>query len=571
MVLHVGRFARRIIKLTWKRALALAVCASVFGSVVALAQTAPLTPPKVITVSPTNVSMATTTYVESVGDISIGSLKLERTYLGGQEMSNHLFGWRWTHNFDMWAYTGVYGGKAQTKVVLGRETHSFGAVAVANPTLDGTPDIGEDGNRVEVANGGILFTDRDGVRYQFDSPTQGKIASITAPDGELTTFSYASGKPKTVVSNRGYALVFDYDGAGNISAACGFNRAVTYVTTSTTCVGAALKTTYSYTGGVLTGATNVSGYTTTYAYDGLYNLTCLTDPGSSTCKVTNTYRPGTNQISQQTFVDGSVWQFNCTCVYGTPDAEEFQDDGSGWTDPSGVGKAFSFQNGVLNGYWDENSLLHEVSYYGGQLVRLKMPEGNEWEASLTSRGIVSANTFRPKPGFGASNIVQDIKTFPAGACTNRVICNKPLTVTDARGNQTSFTYDQTHGGVLTETRPANNAGVQAVVRHAYISRTAWVSNGGGGYSAEAAIWLPSEDRICKTGATNVAGNACVNGAADEVVSTYEYGPNSGPNTLLPRGKAITAEGITLRVCYAYDAQGNKISETNARAGLASCP
>ncbi len=534
----------------------------------AFAQTAPLTPPKVITTSPTNVSMANTAYVASIEDISIGTLKLERSYLGGQEMSNHLFGWRWTPNYDMWAYTGVYAGKAQTKVVLGRETHSFGAVATANPSLDGVPDTGDDGNRVEIANGGILFTDRDGVRYQFNSATNGKIASITAPDGEVTTFTYVSDKPKTIISSRGYALVLDYNSDGNISAACGFNRAVTYITASTTCAGAAIKTSYAYTNGLLTGVTNVSNYTASYSYDSLYNLTCLTDPGSSTCKVTNTYRAGTNQITQQTFADGAIWQFNCSCVYGTSSAEEFQDDTSAWIDPSGAGKSFSFQNGVLNGYWDENNLLHEVSYYGGQLVRQKMPEGNEWEGTLSARGVIATNTYRPKSG--TVNIVQDVKTFPTD-CTNRVTCNKPLTITDARSAQTSFSYDSTHGGVLTETKPANSAGIQAVVRHAYVQRTAWVKNSSGGYSAESVIWLPSEDRICKTGATNVSGNSCVNGSSDEVVTTYEYGPDSGPNTLLLRGKAITADGTTLRVCYGYDTQGNKISETNARAGLAACP
>jgi hypothetical protein len=37
-----------------------------------------------------------------------------------------------------------------------------------------------------------------------------------------------------------------------------------------------------------------------------------------------------------------------------------------------------------------------------------------------------------------------------------------------------------------------------------------------------------------------------------------------------RGVAVTADGQTLRTCYGYDRDGNKISETKPRAGLAVC-
>lgn len=59
--------------------------------------------------------------------------------------------------------------------------------------------------------------------------------------------------------------------------------------------------------------------------------------------------------------------------------------------------------------------------------------------------------------------------------------------------------------------------------------------------------------------------------SDEVRTTYDYGPNSGPNNLLLRGMVEDATGAALRTCYGYDARGNRISETRPRAGLASCP
>ena len=48
--------------------------------------------------------------------------------------------------------------------------------------------------------------------------------------------------------------------------------------------------------------------------------------------------------------------------------------------------------------------------------------------------------------------------------------NKPLTMTDARGNVTTYTYAPEHGGVLTETQPAVN-GVSAQTRYTYVRRT----------------------------------------------------------------------------------------------------
>lgn len=556
--------------LAWIASCALLAVAGFADS--ARAQQAPLTPPDVLMTSPTGVSMTDTTFSYSAQDLTIGPFKLERSFYGGANRTNHYFGFGWTHNFDMWVDSGVYGGASQTKVVLGLKTHSFAAVATTNPTNDGSPTNGDEGRRVEIKNGGILFTDRDGTEYQFNSTFRGKVTSIKSPDGGLITFTYVSDKPKIIVSNRGYALVFDYDGAGNISAACGFNRTATVVTTSTTCASAVIKTSYAYTGGKLTGATSVTGSLASYAYNGWGGaLSCVTDPGTATCRYTIEYKPGTSQVVKQTLADGSVWTFACTCVYAAGGADPYQDDSTGWTDPSGVGKSFFLTDGVLKGYFDESGRRYLTNFNGGVLLFVKAPEGNEWETSINGRGMVVNNTFRPlKPGVtGYSNIVQDVREYPAGSCANRVTCNLPLTVTDANSNQSSFTYDQIHGGVLTETRPANKDNIQAVVRHAYAQRSAWVSNGGGGYSAEPAIWLPSEDRTCKKGAT--AGNGCLLGASDEVVTTYEYGPNSGPNNLLPRGKAVTADGVTLRVCYAYDAQGNRIAETNARAGLAVCP
>lgn len=70
---------------------------------------------------------------------------------------------------------------------------------------------------------------------------------------------------------------------------------------------------------------------------------------------------------------------------------------------------------------------------------------------------------------------------------------------------------------------------------------------------------------------------CAGGASDEVVTRYDYGPDTGSvgNNLLLRGKVVTAQdadGVirSYRTCYGYDALGNKIWETSPRAGLSAC-
>jgi len=129
--------------------------------------------------------------------------------------------------------------------------------------------------------------------------------------------------------------------------------------------------------------------------------------------------------------------------------------------------------------------------------------------------------------------------------------------------------------VLTETGPAVG-GIRPQTRHSYAQRYAWVSNGAGGYvQAATPVWVRIATSTCRTSAATGNPAAPCAAAGDEVLTAYDYGPDSGPNNLLLRGQMVTStdNGVTtvLRTCYAYDALGRKISETRPNAGLASCP
>jgi YD repeat-containing protein len=112
-------------------------------------------------------------------------------------------------------------------------------------------------------------------------------------------------------------------------------------------------------------------------------------------------------------------------------------------------------------------------------------------------------------------------------------------------------------------------GIRPQTRYTYAQRSAWYKNASGSIvQAARAIWVLATESFCRT--TGAIGAGC-GLASDQVVTTYDYGPTSGANNLFLHGKAVTADGTTLRTCYSYDKFGNKISETSPNAGLASCP
>lgn len=156
----------------------------------------------------------------------------------------------------------------------------------------------------------------------------------------------------------------------------------------------------------------------------------------------------------------------------------------------------------------------------------------------------------------------------SSGCTNQKICNKPITVTDPRSNTTTYSYHPDSGYVETVTAPTVNQ-LSAQTRHAYEQRFAtYLRDDGTLGQATTPIWMLRKTSICRT--SNWTGSACAGGASDETVTEYDYGAATGANNLLLRGVAVTAEGVSRRTCYSYDRFGNRISETQPRAGLTTC-
>jgi hypothetical protein len=249
------------------------------------------------------------------------------------------------------------------------------------------------------------------------------------------------------------------------------------------------------------------------------------------------------------------------------------------TDPEGKGLSGEYDNGFLKHLWDARTGGADYEWYAGEVSKVIHPEGNSEELQYDNRHNVTAFIRHAKPGSGLADTswTATYEQPPPGTGTTecptrpRKICNKPLYEIDERSGRTDYTHDPNHGGVLTETGPAVG-GIRPQTRYFYVQRYAWIKNASGGYSpASTPVWLLASKSLCKTGPAS--GTGCAAGASDEVVTTYDYGPDSGPNTLVLRGTVADSGGLALRTCYGYDWKGNRISETDPRgtAGLGSCP
>lgn len=458
-------------------------------------------------------------------------------------------------------------------------------------------------------NSGSVYTlkNANGDQYIFENsallssisgfPDQNKIlVHVDYADGHREDYIHdAKTRTHVVQSNQGYALVFDYDSGGGLTAVCAYNTTQTYVDANTTCQAAKLKIGMTHDGssGEAQPATltDVLGNTRSYQYvnqNGYTLLTCMTYPASSTCAIRNSYDPlpgesplisRPDQVRQQTTANGDVWTYrydNGDSPLDVPvEPGQKRPTGGGMTDPLGRLTYVNYINGVVSTVSAPTGTL-TYKFNGLTPQQVTYPEGNSVEYTRDNNLNLLSRIEHPKTGPGPQDKVVT-QTFPAtwayptdALCdaASPTWCNKPITRTDERGNETDFTYDPAHGGVLTETGPAVN-GVRPQTRYAYVQRYAWIKSSSGGYvHAATPIWLLASKSFCKTGAAS--GNGCAI-AGDEVVTTYDYGPDSGPNNLLLRGTVEDSTGAALRTCYGYDDFGNKVSETKPLAGLTSCP
>ena len=256
--------------------------------------------------------------------------------------------------------------------------------------------------------------------------------------------------------------------------------------------------------------------------------------------------------------------------------------------PLGVGMASSGNMSGGNTY-SFYGPTDSITQYDGTVDHYERNTQNYLSSQLTplglltsygydSRGNLEAVSKTPIAGKGQS-LISEGALFPS-TCSSILTCNEPSSTTDFKGNTWTFTYDPANGEVWTQTGPAVN-GIQPQNRYSYVQLNAWYLSGAGVMTEDPnPIWVLASESSCMSGAAVAPGPAgsppappgsgCTKGN-DEVVTSYDYGPQSGPNNLLLRGKSVTAQGQTLRSCFGHDQEGNKIWETSPNANPSSCP
>ena len=305
--------------------------------------------------------------------------------------------------------------------------------------------------------------------------------------------------------------------------------------------------------------TNSLGETWRYAYSSGY-LTGVRRPGASTDYVTVGYASGV--VSTVATSDG-------TWTYTQPTSTTVTAAG-----PLSTGYTLVAELFTLPGDADyrrrvaslTDALSQTTSYtYGalGLLTRITRPEGNYNNFTHDGRGNLTETRQVAKSGSGLSDIVTTASYD--SSCSNPRTCNQPNSTTDARGNVTSYTYDSTHGGVLTITSPDPDGGGSLVApqtRNTYASFYAYYKNSGGSIVAAASpVYRLTETSQCAT-------TSSCNGGTDELETTYTYGSNSVANNRLP---VTTTSGsgsgsLAATTTFAYDENGDQLTVDGPLSG-----
>lgn len=456
-----------------------------------------------------------------------------------------------------------------------------------------------DGSTLVQTGGDYTYTARDGTVIQFASAyadpgglgITARGTTITRPNGEILSYWYRvqpslcpSGqicppseqgavRVQSVTNNFGYQLkayyaadLYNSETAGDwtlLTKVVAINNAVDFCTGTADSCGTftqawpELDLGESSNGSTVTDtlADNLSNTVTVASSTGSMAITL---PASPSVDVSYTF-DSSNRVATITR-GGGTWTYS------------YSDSGTQRTttvaQPLGGNRVYVSDTSLQRvlSITDELGRTTTMQYdSNGRLTRTTKPEGNYVQLTYDSRGNVTQTRHVAKSGSGLADIVTSA-AFPA-TCANPVTCNEPTSTTDAKGNVTNYTYDPTHGGVLTATQPAPaTGGISPQVRYTYATKQAYSKNSTGSIVASGApIYLLTAVSTCQT-------LASCTGSADEVKTTIDYGPQVAgtANNLLP---VSTSKGsgdgvLTATTTNGYDVFGNVTSVDGPLAGTA---
>lgn len=420
------------------------------------------------------------------------------------------------------------------------------------------------------------FTSADGTVVQMDAtpfnpsgvPSAIAVAtSITLPSKEKLTFGYKEitasyddltyVRVQSVRSSSGYMAKLEY--ATNSTTYVQDWERLTKITllnlATDYCDPVADSCTFSQTWPTLTFTKDLGDlYTVTDTlgrqtiYRGTGGLTAIRRPGSATDNIVISHENTSPARVTSITRDGRTWTYSWSLTAPLMTATITNPDQS---------QTVTVTDTTLGQIKSERNELNKTTTYDydskGRLTLVTYPEGNKVQYTYDSRGnVIEKRLISKTPGTPPDIVIS--AAYSAG-CANALVCNKPNSTTDARGFVTDYTYDTTHGGVLTVTAPAPTTGaVRPQTRYGYSTKQGYFKNSSGSIVASGQnTYLLTSVSSCQTAAS------CA-GVADEVKTIVDYGPQSLgiANNLLPvsLSKGSGDGALTASQTITYDAVGN---------------
>ncbi len=520
-------------------AAAIALFSSVLSVTAVLAQPSEAPPPSSTSLDGNGVDVITGDYYPPYPSISIGSGPGSLAYTRERSFQyiDSLFG-------------GVTSTGSTYSVTL------FGQTTIW--TKSGStysPAEGQGGTLSEDVNGDFTYTAPDGTVAIYDgayaafAPALAKdarVTEVTLPTGEKYTYVYdletecfelfgdpcaiqiTYVRPNNITTSLGYELTYDY-----LSDTCdpdcdGDWYSATEVEVSTSFSTPGAWQTLDFSGNNITDA---DGGIYTYTRNGSNDITGVRFPGSASDDITIAYN-----------LDGEV---SSVTRFGLATTYSYSDNGSTRTTtithPGSTTTVVTSNTSTNRVASSKNALNKTTSLVydsAGRLLEAKAPEGNYAKYAYDSRGNVTEvrNYNKSDTAF----VYAFRASYPA-TCTNAKTCNKPTWTKDALGNQTDYTYDSTHGSVLTVKAPSPGAGIaRPQTTYTYSSQS---TNTG-------SAWKPVTVSTCSL--TTVS--TCAGNAAETKVEFVHGSVNDRRLTSITTKAGNSSVSSTTTMAYQYQRQ-----------------
>lgn len=323
------------------------------------------------------------------------------------------------------------------------------------------------GNTAKPTNNICPTTAPQAANFTYTS-VDGRTAMATAvaPDSSVDTFNYSAVTPGV-----GYQMAFTKAGQGS-----------PWLTNTNV---------YSFTSeGATEPTVTVQSFADGSSFQYFYDYTPLTDDGMGTSSSFQTvagglYQNALNEITEVRYdFPATPGSFNPPRSFANGIGQPAPPVNYGdivyqvTTGPARIIDALG--RTTTNDYCDANALANlppqeQNRCLVRQLQFIMDPEGNKTQLKYGVNNNITEIRRVAKAGSGLADTLETA-TYDLAACTSYQlkVCNKPLTVTDAKGKVTDYTWAASHGGMLTETLAAPTTGAdRPQKRYTYAQFNAW--------------------------------------------------------------------------------------------------